>query len=178
MLTNLCRVIRRSKDQLWGPVVPRTDVRHVWLVLNKYLCAAKITQLQYASARVQQQVLWLDVAVADPLGVDIGQGTEQLVDVKLDLEDGHCRLHLIEVPRGAVHGFGNKFLDQVQVDLILLRARLAKQGKNVPKMSVGVYPLAVRVVESLQLYDIWVSNNPHNLQLAILHKESAHMHLR
>lgn len=72
MLTNLGRVIRRSKDQFRRSVVPRADVRDVWLVLNQYLSATEIAELQHAGAGVQQQILWLDVAVTDSLGVDVG----------------------------------------------------------------------------------------------------------
>jgi len=30
------------------------------------------------------------------------------------------------------------------------------------------HPLAIRVVEGLQLHDIWVPDNPHNLQFPVL----------
>lgn len=130
MLTNLGRVIRRSKDQFRRSVVPRADVRHVWLVLNQYLSATEIAELQHAGAGVQQQILWLDVAVTDSLGVDIGQGAEQLVGVELDLEDRHGRLHLVEVPRRAVDGLGNELLDKVEVDLVFLRGGVSKQNSD------------------------------------------------
>lgn len=54
MLTNLGRVIRRSKDQFRRSVVPRADIRDVWLVLNQYLGATEIAELQHASAGVEQ----------------------------------------------------------------------------------------------------------------------------
>jgi hypothetical protein len=130
LLTNLGRVIRRSKDQFRRPVVPRADVRDVWLVLNQYLGATEIAELQHAGAGVQQQILWLDVAVTDSLGVDVRQGAEQLVGVELDLEDGHGRLHLVEVPRRAVDGLGDELLHQVQVDLIFLRGRRSARQKQ------------------------------------------------
>ena len=39
------------------------------------------------------------------LGVDVRQRAEELVDVQLDLEDGHDRLELAEVSRGSIDGF-------------------------------------------------------------------------
>ncbi len=34
--------------------------------------------------------------MADPLGVDVRKRAEELVDVYLDLENGHGGLHLVE----------------------------------------------------------------------------------
>lgn len=62
----------------------------------------------------------LDVPVADALGVDVGEGAEELVNVELDLENGHDGLHLVEVARGTVDGLGNEFEYEIQVDLVLL----------------------------------------------------------
>lgn len=48
--------------------------------------------------------------MADALGVYVGEGAEELIDIKLDFDDRHCCLHLVEISRGAVHGLGNEFL--------------------------------------------------------------------
>jgi hypothetical protein len=58
--------------------------------------------------------------VTDALRVDVGQGSEKLVNVKLDLKDGHGGLHFVEKSRGSVDGLGHEFLDKVQVNLIFL----------------------------------------------------------
>lgn len=58
--------------------------------------------------------------MADPLGVDVSQRAEQLVDVDLDLQDRHRGLHLVEEPGSTVHGLGDKLEYEVKVDLILL----------------------------------------------------------
>lgn len=39
----------------------------------------------------------LDVTMADALRVDVGERSEELVGIQLDLEDGHRRLQLAEV---------------------------------------------------------------------------------
>jgi hypothetical protein len=80
-LTDLCCIIGGAENQLGGSVVTGTDIRDVWLIFYQYLCASEITELQNASAGIQQKILWLDVAMADALGVDICEGTEELVDV-------------------------------------------------------------------------------------------------
>ena len=58
--------------------------------------------------------------MADALRVDVGESAEELVNVELDFEDWHGRLHLVEVSGCAVDCLWNEFLDQVEVDLILL----------------------------------------------------------
>ena len=117
---NFCGVVRRAEDQLWCSVVSGADVRHVWLILHQDLGTAKVAELENTGSWVQQKVLWLDISVADALRMDVGESAEELVNVQLDLEDWHGRLHLVEVPRCAVDGLWNEFLDQVEVYLILL----------------------------------------------------------
>lgn len=95
--TNLGGVIGGPKDELRCTVVPRTNVRHIRFVFHKDLGASKITELQYARGGVEQQVLRLDVPMADALRVDVGERPEELIGVQLSLEDGHDRLHLVEV---------------------------------------------------------------------------------
>lgn len=132
LLTNLGGVICGSKNELRGAVVPGADVGDVGLVFDQNLGAAKIAQLEHTGRGVQEEVLGLDVPVADALRVDIGEGAEKLVDVELDLEDGHDSLHLVEVARGAVDGLGNEFEDKIQVHLVLLwLKRLAARNGSV-----------------------------------------------
>jgi len=123
MLTNLGRIVGGTEDELRRSVVAGADVRDVGFVLDEDLGAAKIAELQNSRVGVQEEVLRLDVAVADALGVDVGERAEELVDVELDLEDGHRRLHLVEESRGPVDGFRNEFLHEIEVDLILLESR-------------------------------------------------------
>lgn len=63
--------------------------------------------------------------MTDPLGVDVGQRAEKLVDIDLDLQDRHRSLHLVEETRGAVNGLWDKFEYQVQVDLVFLDSQSA-----------------------------------------------------
>jgi hypothetical protein len=120
VLTNLGCVVRRPKDQLGSPVIPGADIRHVRLVLDQNLRTTEIAELQHSGAGIQEQVLRLDVAMAYALRVDVGQGSEKLVYVQLDLEGRHGRLHLIEEPRCSVYGFRDELLHEVQIDLVFL----------------------------------------------------------
>lgn len=113
-------VVGGAEDKLWCSVVSGADVGHVWLVLDQDLCRPEVTELENAGCWVQQQVLWLNIAVADALRVDVGESAEKLVNVELDLKDWHGGLHLVEISRRAVDGLWNEFLDQVEVNLVLL----------------------------------------------------------
>ena len=95
--TNLGGVIGGTENEFGRTVVPRANIRHVGLVLDQDLCAAEIAQLQDAGGGVEEQILRLDVPMADALRVDVGKRAEQLVRVQLGLEDGHDCLHLVEV---------------------------------------------------------------------------------
>lgn len=47
--------------------------------------------------------------MADSLGMNVRKRTEKLIDVDLDLKNGHGRLHLIEKAGSTVYGFRHKF---------------------------------------------------------------------
>lgn len=48
-----------------------------------YPSPAKVTQLQDPGLWVEEEVLWLDVAMTHPISMDVGQGPKQLVHVEL-----------------------------------------------------------------------------------------------
>jgi hypothetical protein len=164
--TDLGGVVCGPKDELRCPVVPRADVRDVGLILHQNLCAAKIAQLQYAGRRVQQQILRLDVSVADALRVDVGERAEKLIDVEFDLKNGHHRLHLVEIAGCAVYGLGYEFKHQVEIHFIFLR--LVSRQQYTWDRRQGTYPFAIVVEESFELNDVGVSHDAHNLKFPIL----------
>ena len=63
--TNLRSVIGGTEDELRCAVVPRADVADVRLARDKNLGGAKVTELEDAGGRVKEEVLGLDVAVAN-----------------------------------------------------------------------------------------------------------------
>ena len=63
--------------------------------------------------------------MAYTLGMNIRQGTKELIDVNLDLKDRHGRLHLIEKARRAVNRLRHEFEHQVQVHFIFLHNKLS-----------------------------------------------------
>lgn len=168
ILTNLCCVVGRAEDELRRPVVPRADVRDVGLILHQNLGATEIAQLEYAGGRIEKQVLRFDVAMADALRVNVGQRTEKLVDVQLNLENGHGRLHLVEESRGSVDSLGDEFLHQVQVDLIFLYSSQHPTAMSLAGASGTAHAFSIRVVEGLQLYDVGVPDDAHDLQFTVL----------
>ena len=79
--TNLCGVVGRAEDELRSTIVARADVRDIRLILDQDLGTAKVAELEDAGSGVKEQVLGLDVSVADTLGVNVCEGAEELVDV-------------------------------------------------------------------------------------------------
>jgi hypothetical protein len=71
-LTDVGRVVGGSEDQLGCTVVPRANVADVGLACHQDLGGTKVTQFQDPSCRVEQQVLGLDVSMADSHRVDVG----------------------------------------------------------------------------------------------------------
>jgi hypothetical protein len=118
--TNFGGVVSSTKNELGCTVVPRADVWDVGLILDQDLSTAKVAQLKNSAVGIEKEVLRLDVSVADALRVDVGKGSEELVDVQLDLQGGHSGLHFIEKTRCPVDGLRNEFLDEIEIDLILL----------------------------------------------------------
>ena len=118
--TNVGGVVRGAKDELRGAVVARADVADVGLAGDENLGRAKVAELEDAGRGVEKEVLWLDVAVADADGVNVHEGTEELVHIQLDLEHGHRLLELGIVPAGTVHGLWDVFEHKVEVHFIFL----------------------------------------------------------
>lgn len=118
--TDLGGVVGGTEDKFRRAIVARADVRDIGLVLDQDLSTAKVAELQYASSGIKQEILRLDVAVADALRVNVRQGAEELVGVELHLNHGHGSLHFVEVARRAVDGLGDIFENQVEVHFILL----------------------------------------------------------
>lgn len=56
------------------------------LYLVDCVSPAEVAEFEYSGLWIQQQVLGLDVPMADPKGMDVGQAPEQLVHVQLHTE--------------------------------------------------------------------------------------------
>jgi hypothetical protein len=106
--------------------------------------------------------------VADALRVDVGERAEELVDVELDFEDRHDRLHLVEVARSPVDGFGDEFEDQVEVDFVLLWLKRLVARTPRGRILVDTYPLAIVIEEGLELDNIGMPDDAHDLQFTVL----------
>ena len=131
--TDVGRVVRRTKDELWRTVVAGADVADVGLACDENLGRAKVTELEDAGGRVEEEVLRLDVAMADADGVNVHERTEELVHIQLDLEHGHGLLELGIVPAGTVHGLWDVFEHKVEVHFIFLSAGLRQSKMQLNK---------------------------------------------
>ena len=133
MRTDVGRVVRRAKDELGRSVVPRADVADVGLAGDENLGRTKVAKLEDAGGRVEEEVLRLDVAVADADGMNVHEGTEELVHIQLDLEHGHRLLELGIVPAGAIHGFWDIIEHEVEVHFIFLSDGLRQSKMQLNK---------------------------------------------
>ena len=118
--TDVGRVVRRTKDELWRTIVAGADVADVGLACDEDLGRAEITELEDAGGRVEEEVLRLDVAMADADRVDVHERAQQLVHVQFDLEHGHGLLELSIVAACAIHGFRNIFENKVEIHFVFL----------------------------------------------------------
>ena len=119
--TDIGGVVGRAEDELGGTVVSRANVADIGLASDENLGRAKVTELEDTCGRVEEEVLRLDIAMADADGVDVGEGAEELVGIQFNLEHGHGLFEFGIVPACAINGFGNVFKHEVEVDLIFLR---------------------------------------------------------
>lgn len=55
--------------------------------------------------------------------MDVRQSSEKLVNVEFNFKDRHRRLHLVEESGGSVDSLRDKFLNEIQVNFILLESR-------------------------------------------------------
>lgn len=66
-LTNLCCVVCSAENELRCSVIPRADVRDVWLVFNEDLGTAEVAKLQNARGGIEEQILRFNISVTDTL---------------------------------------------------------------------------------------------------------------
>jgi hypothetical protein len=119
--TDVGSVVRRTEDQFRSTVVTRADVADIRFACDQDLCRAEVTELENARSRVQEEILRLNVSMTDSNRVDVGKRSEELIHVQLDLKHGHRLFELGIVPACAVHGLRNVFLDEIEVNFVLLR---------------------------------------------------------
>ena len=75
-----------SNQQLRGPVPPSSNIVSEGFFIHFFLDARKAEVTNFELALVaDEQVFWLDIAVNDAHGVQIGQSLDQLEDYGLDL---------------------------------------------------------------------------------------------
>ena len=63
--TNLCSVVCSTEDEFRGSVITGADIGDIRFPTNKVLSTPKITQLENPSLRIKQEVLGLDISMAN-----------------------------------------------------------------------------------------------------------------
>lgn len=145
---NVGRVVCGAKDELWSTVVPRADVADVWFAGDQNLGATKVAKFENTSLRVQEQILRLDVTMADADRVNVRERAEKLIHVKLDLEDWHWLFELDIMSAGAIYGLGDKLEDEIEVYFVFL--------------------FTIRIKEGSEFDDVWMADETHDLELTVL----------
>ena len=87
-------IVGGSKDELGGTVASRTNVGQVRLI-GQYFGRSKITDHQ--PTVLDQQVMRLDVPVANPQRMNVKQTSECLVSEQFDLKSRHRLLRSLNV---------------------------------------------------------------------------------
>lgn len=138
-----------SKDELRGPVVPGTDVRHARLSGLQFLCRTEVTQLQNVRFLVHKQVLGLYISVAHSDSVDVANRPEHLVSVQLHKKSRHVLLFLVVVPHNSVNSIWDVVHNDIEVDLVTIT-------------------IARRIEVVLHLYYVRMVELLHHLQFSVL----------
>lgn len=119
---------------------------------------------------IEKEVLRLDVPVADAQAVDVCQGSGELVDVELDVEEGHRLLGLLVLPGHGVDGLGDVLQDEVQVELfgllpVGIEALLEQDYVGVRQLHQLLHDLQLPILESFILEHLLDRHNFPRLQL-------------
>mmetsp|Transcript_58256 Transcript_58256/g.102476 ORF Transcript_58256/g.102476 Transcript_58256/m.102476 type:complete len:215 (-) Transcript_58256:540-1184(-) len=111
-------VVRGPEDQLRRAVEAGADVRHIGLAFHKRLGGTEVAELEDLSDGVNQQVVRLDVSVADAHAVDVRQRAGQLVHIQLHAENRNTLFPPVEVLRNRVNRFGNELQHKIQINIV------------------------------------------------------------
>ena len=107
--------MRLAKDQFRSTVVARADVRNIRLALFEPLGGAEIADFQDMAAGVDEDVLRLDIPVANANRFEINESSEHFVSIQLHQHWRNHLLHLEIVLHNFVNGIRNVIHDYVEV---------------------------------------------------------------
>ena len=86
-------VVCVAENELRSAVVPRANVAYIGLALDELFGGTEVAKLEDVALGVDEDVLRLDVSVANALGVNVGDRAQQLVAVQLDEQVRHHLFH-------------------------------------------------------------------------------------
>jgi len=81
--TDFGSVVDGAKDEFRGAVITGANVRYIWLSFDEILGRAEVTQLKHARVWIEEQILRLNVTMANSLMVKIRKRPEKLIHVQL-----------------------------------------------------------------------------------------------
>ena len=113
-------VIRVSKNQLWCSVIPRANIRYIWLTLHELLSTSEITELKDVRLGIAKDVLGLDISMANTFGVNVGNGPHELIGIELNNERWDHLLHFEVLLHYSVGRVRDVVHDHIQVNFVWL----------------------------------------------------------
>ena len=151
------RVVGSTEDELGCTVISRANVRDVGLAADEVLRTPEVAEFQNARVRVEEQVLRLDISMADALRVDVGKASKQLVHVQLDEgpRDGLLAFRVLSCH--LVHCFRDELEHEVEVYFVLLLSRRVEKIHEFDDVAVleAAHDLKLAILETLVLQDLF-----------------------
>ena len=92
-----------------------------------HLCAAKVNELEPQRRRVDEQVVGLQVSVADALRVNVLESLERLIEVDAHVINWKALPLLLEAERNGADGVGQKVHHEVQIRLVALAPTVQRE---------------------------------------------------
>jgi hypothetical protein len=138
-------VVGPAEGDFGRPIVPRANVLNVWLVGLQALGAPKVAQLDPVGREVDQEIVRLDVPVADPQRVQVFERFEEPDHDPLNGQSGHRR--------------GDNFgLEQF----------VQRRGQVFQDKTEKIFPVLICGVKIFkERNDVWVLQPFNNIQFAI-----------
>ena len=73
---NRAIILSISENKLRCSIISRTNIRNIRLPLNQLLCAPKITKLNNMILSIYKYILWFNISVTNPHGMNIRECTQ------------------------------------------------------------------------------------------------------
>lgn len=110
-------------------LLPTADIGDVRFARNKFLGTPEITHLQVMVARIDKNILWLNVSVTNVNSMNVRKRSHHLIRVIFQQDVREIPLLLLVIVSNHFEQrFRNEIHHQVQVDLIRLQTEVARSA--------------------------------------------------